>query len=65
MRLVSGSSPIESTNPGSQAGRLEVYHNGEWGSVCQTGFGQTDANVVCQQLGYRNANRYGTVLNLG
>ena len=33
-------------------GRVEVYCNEEWGTVCSNNFGSTDADTICQQLGY-------------
>ena len=33
-------------------GRIEVYHNDQWGVVCNNRFGYLDADVACRQLGY-------------
>jgi len=42
-RLVGGPSPHE--------GRLEVLHNGQWGTVCEDYFNDKAVQVACNMLG--------------
>ena len=45
VRLVGGAGQLE--------GRLEVVHDGVWGTVCDNGFTDEEAIIVCRTLGIR------------
>ena len=48
IRLVNGTA--------AHSGRVEIYYNGEWGTICGlNGWSLTDGHIVCHQLGYSGA----------
>lgn len=50
MRVVNGSSVLE--------GRLEVCINNAWGTVCDRGFGSSEARVVCRKINYTSGKSF-------
>lgn len=54
LRLVSNTGQIS----GVTAGRLMIYVNNTWGTICDSKFNDIDATVACRQLGFSNYVKY-------
>ena len=48
-RLMNGTAPNE--------GRVEICYNGVWGSVCDSGWDNSDAIIVCRQMGFQRISK--------
>lgn len=41
----------------SREGNVEIYHLGQWGSICDDEWDLREANIACRILGFPNATR--------
>ena len=51
--------------PRTYSGRLEIYHDGQWGTVCDDSFGSLAANIACRQLGFSSVLYFGNTDTIG
>lgn len=40
---------------GSRRGRVEIFHSGSWGTICDDGWSTRETSVVCRMLGFNRA----------
>lgn len=60
-QCVRGSGTIRLSDGTQNSGRLEVFRNGQWGTVCDDNFDLLDATVACRELGFTSAVSTATV----
>ena len=51
--LIITGDPLRIVNgPSVEQGRVEIYYHWQWSTICDNGWDDNDAVVVCKQLGY-------------
>ena len=54
--IISVEPPVRLVRPQDQGvegqGRVEIFYNNEWGTLCDDGFDEQEVQVICRSLGY-------------
>lgn len=46
---------VRIVNGNLTSGRVEIFHEGVWGTICDDSWDIADARVICRMLGFPNA----------
>ena len=44
--------PVRLMGGNDTAGRVEIFYNGQWGSICDDHWTSNEASVICRELGF-------------
>lgn len=53
--VCSNDKPVRLVNGTRCSGRVEIYHAGQWGTICDDNWGMQEASVACRELGCGSA----------
>lgn len=56
---------VKNSTDGVIEGRVEIYHQGKWGSICDDRWGMEESKVVCRQLNYKEAQYWYSNAHFG
>ena len=56
--IIASEGSIRVVNGGYTYGRVEIYHAGQWGTICHDVWSYEETDVACRQLGFPDGNHF-------
>ena len=53
--IPTNTNPVRLAGGNHTAGRVEIFYNGLWGTICDDHWTLTEANITCWELGFPGA----------
>ena len=47
---------ISGGDPSGRSGRAEIFFDDEWGTLCNTDWGENEASALCRQMGFHGGD---------